>query len=69
MFKGLQATWLSVVPYSGIKFVVFEATKKFVLNHKQKNSLTDIENLIAGAMAGMVASTVTYPVEVLRRRK
>lgn len=41
MFKGLAATWGSVFPYGGIKFLIYEGLKDYSI--KKKGKVTKME--------------------------
>lgn len=69
MFKGLSATWLGIFPFTGFKFYFFELFKRKLKIYKKKRKLTKIENLLCGGTAGGVATVLTYPLIVLRRRR
>ena len=69
MFKGLSATWLGIFPYTGLKFYFFELFKKKMRKMKKTKKLTNEENFICGGGAGGVACVLTYPLDVLRRRR
>lgn len=69
MFKGLSATWLGIFPFAGLKFYYFELFKKKTKLYKKKEKLTKFENFLCGGAAGGVATVLTYPLDVLRRRR
>jgi solute carrier family 25 protein 16 len=55
---GLGTTLVATLPFSGVNFVVFD-----LLNEKLKVPM------LCGGISGLVASTVTFPLDVLRRRR
>eukprot|EP00554_Chaetoceros_debilis_P001086 CAMPEP_0194087808 /NCGR_PEP_ID=MMETSP0149-20130528/26612_1 /TAXON_ID=122233 /ORGANISM="Chaetoceros debilis, Strain MM31A-1" /LENGTH=438 /DNA_ID=CAMNT_0038771285 /DNA_START=314 /DNA_END=1630 /DNA_ORIENTATION=+ len=77
-FKGNGANCLKVAPTRGMQFFAFEQFKKKLVTWKRsKMGLTDedvdivvtlnpIERLIAGGFAGMIASSIVYPIEVVK---
>jgi solute carrier family 25 protein 42 len=57
LYSGLRPTLLGIVPYAGLSFASYEALKKEGFGRFQ-----------AGALAGIVAQSATYPLDVIRRR-
>jgi len=58
---------LGILPYSGIAFTMNEQCKNRVKNISGKEP-TSIERMVCGAFSGLVAQSITYPLEVIRRR-
>lgn len=67
LYRGLVPTILGVAPYVGLNFAVYEHMRKLVTPHGRENP-TGVGKLIAGAISGAVAQSITYPMDVLRRR-
>lgn len=66
LWRGLIPTTLGVAPYVSINFATYEyLRKRFVKNRKE---LSAGQTLVAGALSGTFAQTLTYPFDVLRRR-
>jgi len=74
-FKGNGANCLKVAPTRGVQFFAFESFKKRLVVWKKSSMglpedadivLHPIERLIAGGFAGMVASSMVYPIEVVK---
>jgi solute carrier family 25, member 42 len=55
LYAGLKPTLLGIVPYAGISFTTYETFKGY-------------NKFLAGAIAGIVAQSATYPLDVVRRR-
>ncbi|RWS07320.1 solute carrier protein-like protein [Dinothrombium tinctorium] len=77
LYKGLTPTVLGMIPYSGFSFYGFERFKYFLLQHfpqvfgTEKNDkimLNVPSKLICGGIAGAIAQTFSYPLDVARRR-
>ncbi|KAJ3085943.1 hypothetical protein HK102_013672, partial [Quaeritorhiza haematococci] len=66
-FRGNGTNVLRIVPFSAIQFATYE---KFKIWIKQPNQidLTVAQRLIAGALAGMISVTATYPLDLIRTR-
>ncbi|ORX44423.1 mitochondrial carrier [Hesseltinella vesiculosa] len=62
LYRGVVPTTLGVSPYVAISFWSYETLKSYVDNE------TPIKRLACGALAGSIAQTITYPLDVLRRR-
>ena len=67
LFRGITPTLLGILPYSGIAFALNEQGKRKIHNLTRRD-LTTVERMQCGALAGLVAQTITYPIEVTRRR-
>lgn len=67
-YWGLSACILGAFPYCGLKFFFFEYFKKAAWVFNKREELTKIENLFCGSLAGISACTISYPLEVLRKR-
>jgi hypothetical protein len=75
LYRGLQPTLLGVIPYGAIAFSTNEAVRRTIIkfhvpnqNLEQKSDIRTWHKLVAGAVAGIVAQTATYPLEIMRRR-
>jgi hypothetical protein len=75
LFKGNGANCLKVAPTRGVQFFAFESFKGRIVEWKRKRlgasasdeiTLTPIERLVAGGFAGMIASSLVYPLEVVK---
>lgn len=74
-FKGNGANCLKVAPTRGVQFFAFESFKQKLVVYKRKSmgldddapiQLNPIERLVAGGFAGMIASSMVYPIEVVK---
>jgi hypothetical protein len=70
-FRGNGANCLKVAPNRAIQFAVYGAMSRIILKRAQAQakpgaevSLTPYGRLVAGGVAGMVACTIVYPLEV-----
>jgi len=81
LYKGITPTWLSGAPYVGLQMTFFEIFKRNVqgfaasrLGEKEgeggmsSQALNTVTTLVSGAGAGIVAQTITYPGDTIRRR-
>lgn len=74
-FKGNAANCLKVAPTRGMQFFAFEKIKRKFVDLKRQSmglpkgadvELTPLERLVAGGFAGMLASSIVYPIEVVK---
>jgi solute carrier family 25 phosphate transporter 23/24/25/41 len=74
-FKGNGANCLKVAPTRGVQFFAFEQFKQKLVDYKRTSMgldadadvrLNPLERLIAGGFAGMIASSMVYPIEVVK---
>ncbi|XP_035231354.1 graves disease carrier protein-like isoform X2 [Stegodyphus dumicola] len=80
LYKGLSPTVLGMIPYAGLSFYSFERLKLWCLEYlpsvcgKSRSSssggivLNVPALLLCGGIAGGVAQTVSYPLDVARRK-
>ena len=66
LFQGLGPTLTGIVPYAGLKFLVYEGLKREL--GEGYGAKHWVHLLTYGAVAGLVAQTATYPLDVVRRR-
>ncbi|CAK8541912.1 unnamed protein product [Lathyrus sativus] len=65
-WKGNLPQVIRVIPYSAVQLFAYETYKK--LFRGQNGELSVVARLSAGAFAGMTATFITYPLDVLRLR-
>ncbi|CAN6443055.1 unnamed protein product [Victoria cruziana] len=65
-WKGNLPQVMRIIPYSAVQLFSYEAYKTFIKG--QDKELSVAGRLIAGACAGMTATFITYPLDVLRLR-
>ncbi|KAK9762826.1 coenzyme A transporter [Basidiobolus ranarum] len=79
LYRGFTLTILGVIPYAGVSFWTHSLMQDLIRKHfplqtlgnpesDRKPRLKAIPELISGGIAGAVAQTVSYPIEVTRRR-
>lgn len=81
-YRGFSPTMLGMLPYAGVSFLTYDYVGdlmrsrrwgKYTIRRvdptgKKKPLLWAWAELAAGGIAGMVSQTVSYPLEVVRRR-
>ncbi|XP_026472448.1 graves disease carrier protein homolog isoform X2 [Ctenocephalides felis] len=80
LYRGFVPTMMGMVPYAGFSFYCFETLKYFCMkytphfacNQLERNTgglvLTIPAKLLCGGFAGAVAQSISYPLDVTRRR-
>ncbi|RWV98957.1 hypothetical protein BHE74_00010115 [Ensete ventricosum] len=69
-FRGNGLNVMKVAPESAIKFYTFETLKDFIVTAKgeEKSDIGASGRLIAGGLAGAVAQTAIYPLDLVKTR-
>ncbi|GAV85393.1 Mito_carr domain-containing protein/EF_hand_3 domain-containing protein/EF_hand_5 domain-containing protein [Cephalotus follicularis] len=70
-FRGNGLNVLKVAPESAIKFYIYEMLKNFMVKSKGGGDKADIGTpgrLLAGGLAGAVAQTAIYPMDLVKTR-
>lgn len=67
LYRGCVPTSAGVAPYVAINFAAYEALRKRFID-SETGEVSTIMKLSCGAMAGSISQTITYPLDVLRRR-
>ncbi|RZF37577.1 hypothetical protein LSTR_LSTR013998 [Laodelphax striatellus] len=80
LYRGLVPTLFGMVPYAGFSFYCFEMLKYFCMKYIPDITCSTCERntgglvlcvpakLLCGGLAGAVAQSVSYPMDVTRRR-
>lgn len=67
MYRGMFPALLGILPYAGLAFYTFQTLKKVVVRFTGEEPAA-WQRLLCGGAAGFVGQTVTYPLDVVRRR-
>eukprot|EP01147_Barroeca_monosierra_P007435 gene7435-9783_t len=74
-FRGLKPTIVGMIPYAGVSFFCYENFKLLLLKvpacrHSRQDDrhLHPIVNVACGGISGAIAQTISYPLDVVRRR-
>lgn len=67
-FKGNGTNIVRIVPYTAVQFAAYEEFKKLFRIPEDPREQHPVLRLTAGALAGIVSSTVTYPLDLIRTR-
>ncbi|KAL6602956.1 hypothetical protein ACP70R_043317 [Stipagrostis hirtigluma subsp. patula] len=69
-FRGNGLNVVKVAPESAIRFYAYEMLKEYIMKSKGENK-SDVgasERLVAGGLAGAVAQTAIYPIDLVKTR-
>ncbi|WZY84115.1 hypothetical protein YC2023_030499 [Brassica napus] len=67
-YAGLGPTLVGMLPYSTCYYFMYDTMKTSYCKSKNKKALNRPEMLLLGALAGLTASTISFPLEVARKR-
>lgn len=67
-FRGNGLNVVKVAPESAIKFYTYEMLKNFIGGEEGKGDIGTSGRLLAGGMAGAVAQTAIYPMDLVKTR-
>ncbi|KAM9792797.1 mitochondrial adenyl nucleotide antiporter SLC25A24-like [Neosynchiropus ocellatus] len=68
LWRGNGINVLKIAPETAIKFTAYEQIKSWMCSSKETKKLRIHERFLAGSLAGAIAQTVIYPLEVLKTR-
>eukprot|EP00066_Takifugu_rubripes_P008415 XP_003974588.1 PREDICTED: calcium-binding mitochondrial carrier protein SCaMC-2-A-like [Takifugu rubripes] len=66
LWRGNGVNVIKIAPESALKFMAYEQIKRLI--GKDKETLSVLERFVAGSMAGVIAQSTIYPMEVLKTR-
>ncbi|GFP86296.1 mitochondrial substrate carrier family protein b [Phtheirospermum japonicum] len=67
LYKGMGATLLGVGPSIAISFSVYESLRSS-WHYRRPDDSTVLVSLACGSLSGIASSTVTFPLDLVRRR-
>ncbi|CAL8463422.1 g2956 [Coccomyxa elongata] len=68
LYRGLGATLLQVTPSLAINYTAYGTLRSYWLQSHGNNSHTVTMSLMCGGAAGLISSTATFPLDLIRRR-
>ncbi|MES1907855.1 MAG: hypothetical protein MHM6MM_000893 [Cercozoa sp. M6MM] len=67
LYKGMPMTLVSVIPFVGLQMSCNELFRRFLPRDEQGRTGV-VAGLTAGGLAGLIAQTITFPGDTIRRR-
>lgn len=67
LYRGFMPTIIGIIPYAGVNWLVYE-TLKYRVTVFYGRDPKPYERLICGALAGLCGQTLSYPLDIIRRR-
>ena len=68
LYRGLGATLIQVAPSLAINYAAYETVRSYWLARSGRSTPTVGTSLACGSLAGLVSSTATFPLDLVRRR-
>ena len=68
LYRGIGATLMQVAPSLAINYAAYETARSAWLSYSGQGSPTIGMSLTCGSAAGLVSSTATFPLDLVRRR-
>ncbi|CAF3952018.1 unnamed protein product, partial [Adineta steineri] len=68
LYRGALSSVIGVLPYSGCVFFTYDSLQHIRFDYHPNRPLNRKEQMLFGAVAGLVGQTVSYPFDVVRRR-
>jgi len=65
-FKGNGATVAKIAPFSAFEFYFYEIIKSNLYPGVPRNQMGYKQNILCGGMTGVLASTLTYPMDLVK---
>ena len=59
---------IGVVPYAALRFAAYDGLKRAYKRRTKREEMSPAASMACGAVAGLLAATATFPLEVVRRR-
>lgn len=67
-YQGYVPTIFGIIPYAGTSFFTFESLKGWYMERHGTTDIPPLNRLAFGMAAGACAQTITYPLDIVRRR-
>lgn len=67
-YRGMAPTLLGILPYAGISFATYGTLKQLSKDRNGGRDPTHLERLAYGGVSGLAGQSMTYPLDIVRRR-
>ncbi|XP_031838499.1 mitochondrial thiamine pyrophosphate carrier [Nomia melanderi] len=67
-FNGLLPTLLQIAPHSGLQFAFYGLFTDIYKRYSKKTDTSFYNSVLSGSVAGLLAKTVIYPLDLSRKR-
>lgn len=68
LYRGLAPSIIGVIPYAGVNYYTYDTLRSLYKKVTKEDRVGNIQTLIIGSLAGAIASTSTFPLEVARKQ-
>lgn len=69
LYKGLGGSLIQVVPNVSVNLSAYETLRShWLARHPDQTSPDLLGSVICGGTSGLISSTITYPIDLIRRR-
>lgn len=68
LYRGLLPSLIGVIPYAAINYCSYDTLRKTYRRIAKREDIGNLETLLMGSIAGAVASTASFPLEVARKK-
>ena len=67
-FKGNGVNVVRIAPFSAFEFFFYEFYKTMIFSQNEGGQVSNMAKLFCGGLTGMTASTLTYPLDLIRTK-
>lgn len=68
LYRGLAPSIIGVIPYAGVNYYAYDSLRSLYKRVSKEERIGNIQTLLIGSLAGAIASTSTFPLEVARKQ-
>eukprot|EP00124_Ichthyophonus_hoferi_P002091 Ihof_evm3s131 gene=Ihof_evmTU3s131 len=67
-YRGLKPTLVGIIPYAGTSFLTYELLGATITQYYNIPEISVGQRLLCGAVAGLTGQSLSYPLDIVRRR-
>jgi solute carrier family 25 phosphate transporter 23/24/25/41 len=68
LYRGLLPSLIGVIPYAAMNYCTYDSLRKTYRRVAKRDDIGNLETLLMGSIAGAVASSASFPLEVARKQ-